>query len=312
MEQKLAQPNLGMAVVLALMVVGIQIVLAVPLGIIDVVVELGMHLPSPQLERQPLIIGCINLLAFGGAIALGLYLNRLPFRRAFPMRRVAVMQLTGVAILLLGGAVLLSEADNAFRWLAPPPRWLADMIRDLFAAEDKLLSRVFLLVLVAPVTEELLFRGIILRGLLSRHRPAVAVALSAALFTAVHLNPWQFCSAFALGILLGWLYLRTASLTLCVFTHAFFNGLSILFSVLPLEIPGMTGTPDFRNVMFQPWWLDIIGLSLVLVGLWIVRRATPPPKIEKPPIPPIIPDIARVSAHPLQTDQQARVFPAKP
>jgi membrane protease YdiL (CAAX protease family) len=303
MEQKLAQPNLGMAVVLALMAVGLQIMLAVPLGIIDLVVELGMHLPSPKLERQPLVIGCVNLLAFGGAIALGLYLNRLPFRRAFPVRRVTVRQLTGVAILILGGDVLLSEADNAFRWLAPPPGWLVGILKDVFAAEDKLFSRVFLLVLVAPITEELLFRGIILRGLLSRHRPAVAVALSAALFTAVHLNPWQFCSAFCLGIVLGWFYLRTASVTLCVIAHAFTNGLSILFMSLPLDIPGMTETSDFRNVTFQPWWLDLMGLSLLLVGLWIFRQATPPPKIEEPPIPPIIPGIASVTAPPLHTDQ---------
>jgi membrane protease YdiL (CAAX protease family) len=297
MEQKLAQPNWWMAVVLALMVVGLQIVLTVPLGIIDLVVELGMHLPSPKLERQPLIIGCVNLLAFGGAIALGLYLNRLPFRRAFPVRRVTAMQLTGVAILILGGDVLLSEADNAFRWLAPPPKWLAALLKDVFAAEDKLLSRIFLLVLVAPLTEELLFRGIILRGLLSRHRPAVAVALSAALFTAVHLNPWQFCSAFCLGVMLGWFYLRTGSVMLCVISHAFTNGLSILFMSLPLGIPGMTETADFRNVTFQPWWLDLTGLSLLLAGLWIFRQATPPPKIEEPPKPPIIPGIVGISSN---------------
>jgi membrane protease YdiL (CAAX protease family) len=303
MDQKLAQPNLGMAVVLALMAVGLQMLLAMPLGVIDVVVEQGMHLPSPKLERQPLIIGFVNLVAFGGAIALGLYLNRLPFRRAFAAGRVTVMQLTGIAILLLGGGVLLSEADNGFRWLAPPPKWLADIIRDVFVDEGKLLSRVFLLVLVAPVTEELLFRGIILRGLLSRHRPAVAVALSAALFTAGHLNPWQSCSAFFLGIVLGWIYLRTTSLTLCVIGHAFFNGLTILFTVLPLDIPGMTGTIDFSNVEFQPWWLDLTGLSLLLVGLWIVRQATPPPKFDELPKPPIIPGTAAVTGPRLQADQ---------
>jgi membrane protease YdiL (CAAX protease family) len=303
MEQKLAQPNLGMAVVLALMAVGLQVALAMPLGIIDLVVELGMHLPSPKLERQPLIIGCVNLVAFGGAIALGLYLNRLSFRRAFPVGRITIMQLIGVAILILGGDVLLSEADNAFRWLAPPPGWLVDILKDMFAAEGKLFSRAFLLVLVAPVTEELLFRGIILRGLLSRHRPAVAVALSAALFTAIHLNPWQFCSAFCLGVALGWFYLRTTSVTLCIIAHAFSNALFILFTTLPLEIPGMTGTPDFRNVEFQPWWLDLTGLSLLLVGLWIFRQATPPPKIEGPAIPPVIPGIASVTAPRLQADQ---------
>ena len=101
--------------VLAVMVVGIQMVLSMPLGIVDLVVEHGMDLPSPKLERQPFIVGCINLVAFGGAIALGLYLNRLPFRSAFPAGRITLMQLTGIVILILGGDVLLSEADNVFR-----------------------------------------------------------------------------------------------------------------------------------------------------------------------------------------------------
>lgn len=177
------------------------------------------------------------------------------------------------------------------------------IIKDVFAAEDKLLSSVFLLVLVAPVTEELLFRGIILRGLLSRHRPAVAVALSAALFTAIHLNPWQFCSAFCLGIVLGWVYLRTSSVMLCVIGHVFSNGLFILFTSLPLDIPGMTGTSDFHNVEFQFWWLDLTGLGLLLVGLWVFRQATPPPIIEEPPKPPVIPGTADGTAPRLQTGQ---------
>lgn len=277
-----------MAVLLVLMVVGIQTALAIPLGIVDLVVERAMHRPSPRLEQQPIVIGCINVAAFGGAIALGLRLNRLSFRRTFPMSRITARQAAAAAVSVLGADVLLSEADNAIRSVLPPPRWLLDLVGDLFFSKDNALSRVFLLVIIAPVTEELLFRGIILRGLLSRHRPAVAVVLTAFLFAALHLNPWQFLSALLLGIMLGWFYLRTSSVATCIVAHAIANGLFVIFSALPWDIPGITGAPDYAKVVFQPWWLDLSGLVVLVAGVWTFRNATPQVPLVEEPKPPII------------------------
>jgi membrane protease YdiL (CAAX protease family) len=288
MQQRITQLGFWMAVALVVMVVGLQTALALPLAVLDLIIEQGMHKPPLHLARQPLLVGCVNLAAFAGAIALGLYLNRSNFRQAFLRGRIKAMQVVGVAITVLGTDFLLSETDNAFRYVAPPPKWLLDVLKDVFFPEGQVLSRIFLLMIVAPVTEELLFRGIILRGLLSRYRPAVAVVLTALLFGAVHLNPWQFLSATFLGIAFGWFFLRTGSVALCVIAHAISNGLFILFTSLPLNIPGMTGTPDNPVVEFQPWWLDLAGLALLLAGLWIFRKATPPTKIEEQPKPPII------------------------
>jgi uncharacterized protein len=276
-----------MAVLLVVLVVAVQVVLAVPLGILEVVIERVLHLPPPKLAHHPLVIAGINLLALGAAIALGLRLNRLTFRRGLPFGRMTSLQLPGVGLIVLGGGVLLSDADNLIRALLPVPQ----VLWNLFFSEDKLLARILLLVIIAPVTEELLFRGIILRGLLSRHRPAVAVVLSAFLFAALHCNPWQFLSASFFGMALGWFYLRTGSLGLCVLAHAFVNGLGIAFTMLPLDIPGLSIPPDSpARVVFQPWWLDLSGLGLLLVGLWTFHRAAPPVRAAESPAPPVIGD----------------------
>ena len=152
------------------MVAGQPVAIAIPLGIIDVVLEHVLHKPQLHLERQPLIVGCTNLVAFGVAIALGLFLNRQPFRKAFPFTRITSAQVASMMVLVLDVGVLLSEVYNAFWALLPRPRWLLNILQDLFLRENQLLSRIFLLVIVAPLTKELLFRGIILRGLLSRFR----------------------------------------------------------------------------------------------------------------------------------------------
>ena len=269
-----------MAVLLVLLVLGIQIALSIPLTIANSVIEHGMHRAAPHLERQPILIGCINIVACGGAIALGLWLNRLGFRRVFPVWRISAQQVFGVAVSLIGAAVLLSEVDNAFRSVLPPPRFLIDLMKEMFFSEEAVVSRVWLLVIIAPITEELLFRGIILRGLLSRHRPVTAVVVTAILFTVLHLNPWQFPSALSLGIVLGWFYVRSGSVAICILGHAIYNSMVVVFPVLPWNIPGMTTLPDLTQVEFQPWWLDLFGLVLLLVGLWVFRRSAPP----EPPV----------------------------
>ena len=265
-----------MAVLLVLLALGIQVALSIPLAIANLVIELGMHRAAPHLERQPILIGCVNVMAFGGAIALGLWLNRLGFRRAFPSWRISNQQTLGVAVSLIGAAVLLSEADNAFRSVMPPPRFIINLMKEVLLSEENVASRVWLLVIITPITEELLFRGIILRGLLSRHRPATAVVITAILFAVLHLNPWQFLSALFLGIVLGWFYVRSGSVAICILGHAIYNSTVVIFPVLPWNIPGMTPSSDLTIVEFQPWWLDLAGLVMLVMGLWIFRRGTPP------------------------------------
>jgi membrane protease YdiL (CAAX protease family) len=294
MELKLEKPGFWMAAVLALMVVVSQAILAIPLAILDEIFARVLQLPRPGLAQNPLMAGFINIIACGGAIAVGLWLNRLPPKKAFPLFRVRPAQLAAMAPLILGGDVLLSEADNLFRSIAPPPQFLLDAFREVFSGEGNLLSRIFLLVIVAPITEELLFRGVILRGLLGRYPRGVAVLLTALLFAAVHMNPWQFISAFFLGVAFGWFYLRTGSILLCILAHAISNGLFVLFTSLSVDIPGLTTQPVGGGVVFQPWWLDLIGVLLLMGGIFAFRAATPNKRVvdaEPPQVPPPSPAV---------------------
>lgn len=67
--------------------------------------------------------------------------------------------------------------------------------------------------LLAPVAEELVFRGAALRTLLEwkPERRWLMIVLSALLFALAHVNPAQFIHPFAIGLLLGWMYERTRS-----------------------------------------------------------------------------------------------------
>lgn len=89
--------------------------------------------------------------------------------------------------------------------------------------------------LLAPVCEELVFRGAILRVLLQwTPRHWLAIAVSALLFSLVHANPAQMPHAFLIGLLLGWLYYRTDSVVPGVVYHWVNNSIAyVIYNLYP-------------------------------------------------------------------------------
>lgn len=102
---------------------------------------------------------------------------------------------------------------------------MPDFMKDVFAgmADDKGIASFLVLVVAAPVFEEIIFRGIMLDGLLKKYSPTTAILLSSFLFGLSHLNPWQFISAMIIGIFSGWIYYNTRNLGLSIVSHAAVN-----------------------------------------------------------------------------------------
>lgn len=89
----------------------------------------------------------------------------------------------------------------------------------------------------APVVEEIVFRGAILRillGLFSRSWHWVAIIFSALIFGAIHLNLAQGLHAFVIGLLLGWMYYRTSSVVPSILLHWINNTVAyLMFHLMP-------------------------------------------------------------------------------
>lgn len=144
-------------------------------------------------------------------------------RRAGPPRWLAPTlwgpaerwQLYALLPVVVAQALLLSTLD--FLHL---PNWNTAQFQQLAAHP---LLAIGLGCVLAPICEELLFRGVLLRGLLRNYRPGVAIAQSALLFGIIHFNPAQSVGAFFIGLVLGWCYYQTRSLGLCICLHGLNN-----------------------------------------------------------------------------------------
>jgi membrane protease YdiL (CAAX protease family) len=134
------------------------------------------------------------------------------------------------------------------------------------------ISALLALVLVAPVTEELLFRGWLLQDLKERYGDRRALVYSSVLFGLVHVEAGAVLYATLGGLVLGAVALRTKSTLSSIAMHAGINALPLLLPATLLRIEGFNTLS--QEVEHISWWLLLMstaGAAGVLVLLW---RAT--------------------------------------
>lgn len=116
-------------------------------------------------------------------------------------------------------------------WLSVWYEDIMDLMKSL--AGGTLWISIVSAVIMAPLCEEWMFRGMILRGLLRKVSPVWAIVISAFLFSLIHLNPWQGIPAFILGCVFGYVYLKTGNLWLTILMHATNNAIAVVVSAIP-------------------------------------------------------------------------------
>lgn len=116
-----------------------------------------------------------------------------------------------------------------------------------------IVTLVVVAVVVAPVFEEVLFRGLLLESLRSRGRTS-AILGAAVAFAFWHLNPVALRYYVLVGFLLGYLYWRFG-LAASISTHAVFNGLLIVAAMVALAA--------------GPWSVERAGVRLEVPAGWV-------------------------------------------
>ena len=91
------------------------------------------------------------------------------------------------------------------------------------------ISMIVLAVLIAPVFEEMLFRGFIQTIVFSYlRRPWISISATSVLFAMVHFDKAHWPALFVLSMCMGYAYEKSGSLFRSIFIHAMFNGTSVL------------------------------------------------------------------------------------
>jgi membrane protease YdiL (CAAX protease family) len=129
--------------------------------------------------------------------------------------------------------------------------------------------------LLAPVCEEVAFRGHVLSVLRARLRPGGAIALTATLFALLHLDPVRFLAVLLLGLVFGWLAWRAGSVWPAVAAHAVNNGIGALLVTSSAATDGIRAGE--RPDPFAALAALAFGVALLAPVLSLYRRLTPHP-----------------------------------
>jgi membrane protease YdiL (CAAX protease family) len=206
---------------------------------------------------------------------------------AFPYKRREGGLLESVHVRpLIGGIVALCFIAGAFMQL--PLAEVGNLVQeawpisfDELARRHRLVnpttwwdgvSALLALVLVAPITEELLFRGWLLPDLKEQYGTRRALVWSSLLFGLVHIEPAAVLYATLGGLVLGAVALRTKSTLASIAMHAGVNALPLLLPATLIRIEGFNTLT--QRVEHVRWWLLLVAAAGTAGALWIVWRST--------------------------------------
>lgn len=167
-------------------------------------------------------------------------------------------------VLLSAGTIMSADLPNYLNYKVTMAIPGMEQLYNLFSetmrnmTQGPIWSSFLVTAIFAPVFEEWLCRGMVLRGLLTRMKPSWAIIVSALFFALIHFNPWQALNAFIIGVVMGYVYYKTGSLALTMLIHFVNNGLAVVLSNIP-------------SLAQYDFWIDMMGRTtygiVYLLGL---------------------------------------------
>lgn len=250
-------PTFWQAANLVVLYIFIQTLIDFPLAIYD-------YQKGTDWMNEPWIKAPVFIFSTVFILYLGYRYSGMVFGKVFPIKRFNLFVVPAMLLAFEGLLYFLNEIEIQMDKVLPPPAWFMELFAKLFDSNLGVWGGIMRVVIIAPVVEELIFRGVIMAGFIRNYKAVYAIFFSALLFALFHLNPWQFPATFLLGLMLGWLRIRTGSILACIAGHAIHNGIVFLTITYYLKLkdfkilePGLEG-----NYFIQG--------AILLLGLFII------------------------------------------
>ncbi len=209
----------------------------------------------------------VMLLAYAVPLLLTIWATRRTYDKKGKLNyKPAYFDLIPLVIVVSYAFLIVGESTV---FLLPEPTGFWKVIYDeLNKSMEKIFSNYiagFLMVAVAaPILEETLFRGIILRALLKKYKPYKAILWSAIAFGIFHLNPWQFLYATVLGLFLGYMYWKTKSLFYPILIHFMLNS-TAFFTAQMMDMKGTEGLTEHLSGDDLQKFIAMIVIAVILI-----------------------------------------------
>lgn len=237
------------------------------LDIADTSEKLTNALISPEyMDIATLMIMLVSVLVFSFWYFLG------KPQKSFA-KLSEVFHIRNIGIIIVVGIAFQFACSSALNLILPLFPKVADnyskLIESLVGGNE--IIAVVTTVICAPLAEEFIFRGLILKQLRKEFPFFAANLIQALLFGIYHMNIVQGVYAFVLGLLFGYFVKQTRSIWSSVALHAVVNGSAVLLqNILPESETETSSIPLM--------WIFLIVGTLVIVPLVLLIRKPAAPE----------------------------------
>lgn len=258
-------PNIQSTVILFFILILNSLIVGIPLVIMLV------SLPKISQMLKPII----TLISYAGPLLITIKytIRKSREQQDYPVKiNFSKIQLWIVPLLIIGTLALVIPISQIASILPMP----ASVQKFFERAFTKDIFSIVTVVIAAPILEEILCRGIVLKGLLQNYSPQKAIIISAIFFAVIHLNPWQALPAFFGGLFLGWVYYKTQSVFPGMIVHATINAAATSFLFLPTtkkDLPELLGMPFYLLALFTS--ITVFTLTCFIINKKLRLTTTP-------------------------------------
>ena len=248
----------GLSFTWLLVIGGLQVIVAIIaiFGLIGANVAQDSTLFAQTLLPRYLgMMGWILIVSDIATILVFLFITRArhtSFRETVGLRRFRPLLVIAMLMLGAGLSLILNSGDQIISALLPASNSGGGVFKLAFDNLFSTIPGILAIVVLAPITEEIAFRGMVFGTLRERLALPAALVIQAVIFGVFHGNISQGLLGFGLGCLLAWVYLRSGSIICSMLLHFAFNGTTALITLL---VKG----PQFALI-----WLLVMAIAIVL------------------------------------------------
>lgn len=175
-----------------------------------------------------------------------------------------------VPFIAISASVIVILIMQVINMLFPFPEQYLEQMSKMFEMTDNFWIQLAVIALLPGICEEVLFRGFLIRFYEGYGKKA-AVIISALLFAAFHLDPFRMLPTFLLGLLLGYLTLRSGSILNSMLSHFINNAFALLISTFATSTWFKYIIKDSDTIQ---WWLLIPAAIIFVVSIVLFQKVT--------------------------------------
>lgn len=238
---------------------------------------LALYYIGSRLQAKDLSIGLVQTQLY--IITLPVLVILAGFKLKLPetlrLKTPKLKEIALIPFIAIPAAIIVSMIATLINYIYPFPAEYLEKLMGLFKLDDNM-WKLFLIIAVTPgICEEIMFRGFLMRFFEDKGK-TTAVVISALLFAAFHLDPFRFIPVFILGLLLGYLTIRSGSVINSMISHTLNNGLALVVATYSNAIWLKPLIKDNDNL--QPW-LIAPAIVILAIALFMFHKVTKPKEL---------------------------------